>query len=262
MIIIKKVLNTFFFPMFLLIAESTMLAKDLDDQLWRNVLTRYLKQGEFNYSELKNNKAQSHELQEYIKKLESLSKKDYEKLSRNQKMAFLINAYNALTVKLIIENYPVQSIKDIGGIFTKPWSIKFFNLLDGSIRSIDPIEHDYLRPNFQDYRIHAAVNCASKSCPVLRNEPFSADRLDQQLDEQMTQWLSDESRNRVDTSSKTIFLSKIFDWYEKDFETWGGGISKVLIKHCPQIFQSALEKGFRIKYLDYDWSLNEPKRHK
>jgi hypothetical protein len=177
-------------------------------------------------------------------------------------MAFLINAYNALTVKLIVDHYPVKSIKDTGTIFTKPWSIKFFDLLDGTIKSLDPLEHEYLRPKFSDYRIHAAVNCASKSCPELRKEAFVSEKLDAQLDDQMAKWLTDPHRNRVDHEGKTIFLSKIFDWYGKDFESTKGGITAILFKHAPELYKDAVARGYVIKFLDYDWSLNEPTQGK
>jgi hypothetical protein len=188
---------------------------------------------------------------------------EFQKLSKEEQMAFLINAYNAFTVQLILDHYPVASIRDIGGrvlrMLNKPWDIAFFSLLDGKIRTIDPIEHEYLRPHYKDYRIHAAVNCASASCPALLNEAFTGERLQQQLDRQMKRWLEDTSKNRVDHSNKTIYLSKIMDWYSKDFEEWGGGIRKVMVRHAPQLYEKAVKDRYQIRYLKYSWDLNDHK---
>ena len=138
----------------------------------------------------------------------------------------------------------------------------FFPLLGGKIHALAPIEHDFLRSQFKDYRIHATVNCASKSCTELRAEAFVPERLSEQLDDQMQRWLQDPSRNRVDISSQTIYLSKIFDWYGKDFDQWAGGVASVLTKHAPQVYKQSLGASYKIKYLEYDWTLNEtPARH-
>lgn len=244
--------------------EASAISFDHSHQKWTSVLFQYRVLGEFHYRELKVELAKSpaSEFGRYLNDLKGVPPGAYEGFSRAQKMAFLINAYNALTVKLIIDHYPVKSIKDTGTLFTKPWSIKFFDLLDGAIKSLDPIEHEYLRPKFSDYRIHAAVNCASKSCPELREEAFIAEKLDAQLDDQMNRWLSDPSRNRVDHAGKTIFLSKIFDWYGKDFESDKVGITAVLVRHAPGQYKDAVARGYTIKFLGYDWGLNEPTKGK
>jgi hypothetical protein len=229
---------------------------------WTEVLKNYqTPKGLIKYEKLKKDSAEKkdHPFNTYLSDLESVSFKSYESFSKEEKMAFLINAYNALTVKLIIDNYPVASIKKIGGWFTKPWSIEFFSLLDGKIKALDPIEHEWLRPNFKDYRIHAAVNCASASCPPLRNEAFVAKTLNKQLDSQMLAWLKDQSRNQVSTKSKTWSVSKIFDWYESDFEKWGGGVPKVINKYLKTPLEPEALSKVKLKYLSYDWSLNEAK---
>lgn len=244
--------------LYLATASTQASAFDHSHKVWNEVLSRYMVSGEFKYKELKEApKGSNGEFRNYLDQIEAVTAKEYGTFSRSEQMAFLINAYNAMTVKLIIDHYPVKSIKDIGGLFKKPWSIEFFKLLGGAIRSIDPIEHEYLRPKFKDYRIHAAVNCASKSCPELRREAFVPERLDAQLDEQMHSWLTDTSRNKVEPAQKTIWVSQIFDWYEEDFEAWGSGVTKVLIKHAPSIYKSPAAAGYKIKYLDYDWNLNE-----
>lgn len=243
---------------------SNAMAFDHTHKGWSKVLGQYLVRGSFNYRDLKKtpDAGGSRDFQDYLRQLEAVTQKEYDTFSKVEQMAFLINAYNAFTVKLILDHYPVESIRDIGGFFKSPWSIQFFSLLEGKIRSLDPIEHDYLRPIFKDYRIHGAVNCASKSCPELRAEAFVPDRLGEQLDDQMAKWLLDHTRNRVDPSTQIIYLSKIFDWYGKDFEQWAGGVPNVLIKHGAKIYKPSLDAGYKIRYTDYDWTLNEsPSRH-
>lgn len=245
-----------------LLLPLTASAFDHSHAKWSEVLKKYQdSSGLMKYKQLKadSKKSQDHSLHLYLKAIQGVPLTEYNSWSDNQKKAFLINAYNALTVKLIIDNYPVKSIKKIGGWFTKPWSIEFFSLLSGQIKSLDPIEHEWLRPNFKDYKIHAAVNCASISCPPLRSEAFVADQLDQQLDDQMKLWLNDKSRNEVNLSKKIFKLSKIFDWYKEDFEKWGGGVKTVVNKYLKSpLSQKDLNK-FEVEYLDYDWNLNESK---
>jgi hypothetical protein len=190
----------------------------------------------------------------YLSILEAVSERQYESWSKDERLAFLINAYNAFTVKLIVDHYPVKSIKDIGGFFSKPWSKKFFRLFDGKIQSLDPIEHEWIRPKFKDYRIHAAVNCAAQSCPQLRNEAYVADRLSAQLDQQMEVWLSDPNRNDFGRGA-SISISKIFDWYEKDFTDWGDGVIPVINRFRKGM--TPIPSGVKIKYLNYSWALNE-----
>jgi hypothetical protein len=224
---------------------------------WTQVLNANLNsQGLFNYKKLKAEiKAdQNHAFAKYISAIQKVTLAEYERFSTPEQLAFLINSYNALTVKLILDHYPIKSIKDTGRLFKKPWGIKFFKLLDGKIEALDPIEHDWIRPKFKDYRIHAAVNCASISCPPLRKSAYTADQLSKQLDEQMSLWLQDGSRNQIDTPRQRLKLSKIFDWYEKDFIEWGGGVHAVVAKHLKPKTEIST---FEIEYLDYDWNLNE-----
>ena len=174
--------------------------------------------------------------------------------TREEKMAYWINAYNAFTVKLIIDNYPLKSIKDLNSTIAIPtvstiWAKKWFTL-GGKEMSLDNIEQGILRPNYNDARIHAALNCASVSCPPLRPEAFTAAKLDKQLDEQMRFWLADNSRNIV--SANKLQLSKIFNWYGGDFEKEGSKISFIQRFTDVQIAEDA-----DISYLDYDWNLNK-----
>jgi hypothetical protein len=237
-------------------------AFDHEYQAWTRVLAKHVQGDRFDYAGLRAVLAaqQGKEFLSALSQLNAVSDSEFDSMTRDQQMAFLINAYNMLTVKLILDKAPTRSIKEIGGLFKKPWSIQFFNMLGGALTALDPVEHAWLRPRYKDYRIHAAVNCASISCPALRAEAFVASRLSAQLDEQMSLWIKDPSRNKIDQNRKVVFVSKIFNWYEKDFITWGRGVGEVLTKYGGDDWRKAISAGFTIKYLDYDWGLNEVRR--
>lgn len=167
--------------------------------------------------------------------------------SADAQKAYWINAYNAFTVSLVLENYPLKSIKDIGGVFKSPWD-KSFITIGGKTYTLNQIEHDILRKQFNDPRIHFAIVCASRSCPVLRREAYEASALDRQLDEQTKIFLNDPSKNRVSSGH----VSKIFDWFKSDF-TKNGTVIDFLNRYA----DSKIDPKTSIEFLDYDWSLNE-----
>lgn len=183
--------------------------------------------------------------------------------SRQQQMAFLINAYNAFTVELILTQYPnLKSIKDLGSLLQSPWKKRFFRLL-GQEHHLDWIEHEQLRPNYNDWRVHAAVNCASIGCPALRPEAFTAARLDAQLDDGMLRFMSDRTRNRF--ADNRVELSAIFNWFGEDFQKGDRGIGSLgdLVAlyadalGIPAADRDAMRSGkVPIRFLEYDWSLN------
>jgi hypothetical protein len=185
----------------------------------------------------------------------------FDRFTRDQQMAFLINAYNAFTVELILTKYPdLKSIKDLGTLLRNPWKIEFFKLL-GEQRSLDWIEHDQLRAKFGDARVHAAVNCASVGCPALRDEAFVATRLEAQLEDGMKRFLSDKTRNRVKDGA--LQVNPIFKWYRSDFETGRhASLEAFFAAYAVQLSDNAAEqqllreRKLRIGFLDYDWTLN------
>jgi hypothetical protein len=189
---------------------------------------------------------------------------EFERWPAAQRMAFLINAYNAFTVELILTRYPdLASIKDLGSLFRSPWKIEFFSLL-GAKRHLDWIEHEQLRPRYADPRVHAAVNCASIGCPALRPEAFTAARLEPQLEDGMQRFLGDRTRNRV--RDGRLEVNPIFKWYREDFEKGHQGFSRledVFARHAVQLSdrpdeQARLrERALPVAFLDYDWSLND-----
>ncbi|HEX4857778.1 MAG TPA: DUF547 domain-containing protein [Usitatibacteraceae bacterium] len=221
------------------------------------------------YAELKKDQPQ---LKAYLDSLSAVSETDFNGWSKAQRMAFLINAYNGFTLELILQNHPVKSIKDIGNdLFSNRWKKKFFKLF-GQESFLDRIEHETLRKPgaYNDPRVHYAVNCASIGCPALREEAFTAEKLDRQLEEQAVRFLSDRSRNRY--ANGKLEVSKIFDWFKVDWESGYTGFDGKTppIKSREEYFaryaklladspadQQAIAAGKApIAHLDYDWSLN------
>ena len=207
-------------------------------------------------------------LKAYTDSLSAVSAATFGSFSKAQQMAFLINAYNAFTIELILTRYPkLASIRDLGSLLSNPWKPKFVKLL-GTEMSLDNIEHDTLRAKgrYDDPRIHFAVNCASVGCPMLREEAFVADRLEAQLEEQTLRFMSDRSRNRY--ADGKLQLNKIFDWYGGDFKLGHKGIASLpafAARYANQLADAPADRE-RIKagsvdigFLDYDWKLNDAK---
>jgi len=207
-------------------------------------------------------------LGQYLAQLSAVSEAEFKRWNKSERLAFLIDAYNAFTVELVLTRYPdLRSIRDLGTPFGSPWKKRFFVLL-GARRSLDDVEHGMIRAKgvYDDPRIHMAVNCASIGCPALRPEAYVAQRLDVQLDDQVQRFLSDRTRNRFDSASRTLEVSRIFDWYAKDFEQRQRAIDSVpafLASHAAQLADRAQdqrlirERKARLRFLEYDWALND-----
>lgn len=175
--------------------------------------------------------------------------------SKAEQMAYWINAYNAFTIKLIIDHYPVKSIKAIKrGIpyVNSVWDIKFIKIQD-QIYSLNNIEHDILRPKFKDARVHAAINCASISCPRLSNEAFTAETLDRQLETATRAFINDPVRNRVGKDQAAI--SAIFNWFGADFRRDAGSVRAFINRYA----RIPVREDGKISFLPYNWNLNEAK---
>jgi hypothetical protein len=173
--------------------------------------------------------------------------------TKNETKAYWINAYNAFTVKLIVDNYPVKTIKELGGSIYKvntPWDIKFINS-GSNTYDLNNIEHGILRDEFPDARIHAVVNCASVSCPPLRNEAYTPEKLEVQMTEQMRYFINDKTKNTI-TESK-VEVSSLFKWYSGDFTKE----AKTVRNYINQFSSLKIEEGTKITYKSYDWNLNE-----
>ncbi len=206
-------------------------------------------------------------LNAYLGELSAITMDEFQSWSPDHRLAFLINAYNAYTVKLVLTRYPgVKTIKDLGSILQSPWKKEFFTLL-GAPRSLDGIEHGLIRvPGvFDEPRIHFALNCASIGCPMLRDEAYAAPRLEGQLDSATRRFLSDRSRNRYDVQSGTLEISAIFDWYKGDFGKDRGvtSVRQFVARYADAVADNAAAQAVirrektPLRFLDYDWALND-----
>jgi len=211
-----------------------------------------------NYRDLAKNRQP---LDNYLASLSAVEPVQYESWTQEQQLAFLINAYNGFTLQLIIDNIDkfesgeADSIRNLGGLFSSPWEKSFFTLLSEK-RTLDWVEHEKIRVDFDEPRIHAALVCAAVSCPKLRAEAFTGKNLEAQLENQMVTFLSDRDKNGID--DKGIYLSKIFDWYREDFDglrnylrTYSGALSDGSGNGDNMNFQS-----LNIRFVDYNWKLN------
>lgn len=228
------------------------------------VLSKYVKKDRVAYRALKEERAA---LDDYIASLEGLTAPEFAAWSREQKYAFWINVYNAYTLKVVIDHYPVKSIRDIKEGSTGVWDLGIVDLaelasgLGQSRLSLNDVEHKILREEFKDARVHAAVNCASVGCPPLAARAFTAEGLDEMLTQQVRTWLADSARNRVVREKNCLEISKIFEWFASDFERDAGGVRQWIAKYAPADVGEWLEaqEKVKIQYLDYSWDLNETK---
>ena len=210
-------------------------------------------------------------LKAYLATLSSVSRHDFNEWSKPRQLAFLINAYNGQMVELILTRYPdIKSVWDFGKIFNNPFKIKFFNLLEREA-SLDQIEHELIRAPgvYDDPRVHFAVNCASVGCPMLREEAYTGDRLDAQLDDQTSRFLADRTRNRYNATDGKLEVSAIFDWYGGDFSHSARGIASredFFANHANLLADDAAarrriaSKLAPLRFLEYDWRLNDAGR--
>lgn len=192
-------------------------------------------------------------LQDYLEYLTSNPPND-DNWNESEKLAYWINLYNAFTIELVLQYYPIASIKDIGAsvqvpFVNTPWDIKFIEIGKEKY-DLNNVEHNIIRQIFDEPRIHFAVNCASISCPKLRREAYTGARLDSQLQEQAIDFLNDPERNEIGPEKAEI--SKIFRWYGGDFTK-----KSSLREFLNQYAQQKMIEGADIGYKDYDWSLNE-----
>lgn len=193
----------------------------------------------------------------YLKLIAELKSFSPSKLkSEKDKRCFWINVYNIMAVKMVVDHFPVDSIKDVGGISKSVWKKKV-GVVGGKQITLDEIEHEILR-KMGDPRIHVAIVCASVSCPDLRNEAYTTDRLDAQLNDQFKRFLANTGKGlQVDREKGRVALSKIFKWFEDDFES-RGGILAYLFRYAPREYRPYLRKdSLDVSYLDYNWDLNK-----
>lgn len=247
---------------------SSLANADVSHATWDALLKKHvvsLRGGQatqVNYDLFRADQAQ---LKQYLQILAQVKPADFERWDKPAQLAFLINAYNAATVDLVLSgDADLESIKDLGSVFRSPWKREFVPLL-GKTRSLDDIEHGLIRGSgrYNEPRIHFAVNCASVGCPALRPEAFVSAKLDAQLEDATRKFLADKTRNRLNAGQ--LEVSSIFKWYREDFEKGFRG-AKTLGQFLGLYSQSlslnaqqsqALAQGkIKVDFLPYDWSLN------
>jgi hypothetical protein len=245
---------------------------DQEHEIWDGLLKKHVavldagRASQLRYAGM----AQDHAaLKAYLEKISAVKEAVFDRWSRPQQEAFLINAYNAFTVEKVLSRYPdIKSIWDFGKLFGNPFKDRFFTLL-GKKASLDDIEHGLLRRKYREPRVHFALNCASVSCPMLREEAYVGHRLERQLEEQAVRFLSDRSRNRFAPGAReagaeagTLQVSKIFDWYKEDFEpraAYFARYAKLLADDARG--QKLIAQGkAALDFLDYDWALNDVRK--
>jgi hypothetical protein len=260
-----------FLALFALAFALPAAAFDHDYAAWGALLeahVRYIEDGHasrVDYAGMQRDRAK---LKAVLGEFERVPRAEFERWTKPQQEAFLINAYNAFTVEKILTRYPdLRSIRDFGTIFGNPWKDEFFTLF-GQPMTLDGIEHGMLRKEgvYDEPRVHVAVVCASVGCPMLRREPFVAGRLDAQLEDAMRRFLGDRSRNRYDPATKKLEVSKIFDWYGQDFTHGWHGYTSVkatlaryaeLLADRPGDREAIRDQRVDLDFLDYDWMLND-----
>ncbi len=252
--------------------------KGFDNSKYAIVLNKYVDdKGMVDYKALKANRE---ELDRYNESIAAIDPQDFAKWSDQEKIALLINAYNSLTLKAIINNYPIKkslfnpsayiypsnSIRQISGV----WDETTHEVM-GKEMTLDHIEHEILRKDFNEPRIHMALVCAAMGCPILRNEPYTGEKLEEQLEDQSRRFMNNPAKFRIDKESSVVYLSSIFKWFGSDFvkkypvknqfkgpnETVSS-VLKFASSYLTDDDANYLKEGdYSIEYLDYDWSLNE-----
>lgn len=215
----------------------------IDYSIWQSLLQKnVLANGKVNY---KGFKSDISKLNTFLRKLSNT--KITSSWTKNDKIAYWINVYNAYTVKLVLNNYPISSIKEID----RPWKTEFFPI-NGKLMSLHQVEHDILR-SYGEPRIHFAINCASRSCPRLLQIPYTADNLTKLLDRQTKEFINDEFYNTI--TEYSVNVSNIFNWYKKDFKETHGTVVNFINQYSNVTIGNQKDKGYK----PYDWTLNEQK---
>lgn len=252
-ILSKKIAINLFMVLFLAIILSVSTvnaAEQIKDykKSYNSVLNQYVADnGLVDYKGLKKDRQG---LDKYLEAIEKIERQKYESWSEKEKIAFWINNYNALTLQLMLDKYPQKSIRNL----FMPWDFYKFEVM-GKKYSLNDIEHKILRKEFNEPRIHFAVNCASIGCPNLRQEVYTGNKLDLQLEEQAKIFLNSPKGLIVDKNNKVVRISSIFKWFGEDFTKNNQSVVGFIQKYVSENI-----KGYKVEYLEYDWSLNEQKR--
>lgn len=228
-------------------------SKPIKHEIWDDLLKKHVSdKGNVNYKGFIEDKET---FNQYLDLLSNNHPND-EHWSKKEKLAYWINAYNAFTVKIVADNYPIKSIKKIGGripFVNSVWDKKFIKI-EGQSYDLNDLEHNILRTDyFNEPRIHFAINCASVSCPNLRNEAYVPEKVNDQLEHAAFLFINDPSKNKI--SPEHVEISKIFSWFQGDFTKSLGpaGVLAFISKYS----ESEINRTATVSHMDYDWNLNE-----
>ncbi len=228
-------------------------SKPITHEDWDSLLKMHItEEGLVNYQGFQSNKKK---LDSYLQKLSTHHPND-KNWTKEEQLTYWMNAYNAFTVQLILDNYPLESIKDVVSgpsiaFVSSPWDIKFIEI-EGATYDLNNVEHNFLRKRFEEPHIHFGINCASISCPNLSPFAFEADKVYEQLDELAKEFINNPQKNKI-TADK-IQISKIFKWFGSDFTKNG-----TLVEFLNRYSDTSINVGAEVENLDYDWNLNEAK---
>lgn len=246
--------RTIYLLMLSLSASASARAENFDGAHARldATLSARVRGGRVDYAGLKRD---SSDLDAWLASAANVDEADFKGQPREQRLAFLINVYNAATLRLILDHYPIASIRNIGPAWdaNKAWKLPSVKVFGRTI-PLNTVEHEMIRPIFNEPRVHFALVCAAKGCPPLRSEAYEGARLNFQLDDQALTFLSQKAKNDASRARETAYLSPIFKWYMKDF----GGSKKSVLAFVKKWLP--VEEGWTVAWTEYDWSLNEDKK--
>lgn len=247
---LRKVLPILIVLLSLSFAEKSVSSDTNFDHNYKKydlLLNDHVNNGKVDYAKLKKNSA---DLDLVIVELTGVTKEEFDSWDRSKQLAYLINHYNAVTLDLVVDNYPLGSIKDIG----KPWDKEIVSHHGNKI-SLNQLEHEVIRKNYDEPRIHFALVCAAKGCPVLISEAYTGDKLESQLEGATKTFLSIPDKNKIDDDNEVIVISPIFDWFADDFKGKSGSVVAFIAPYYSKNPEDL--KSYQIKYTNYDWSLND-----
>lgn len=234
-------------------------AVEFDHTVWERVLKEHVNAiGEVDYAAIKENPA---DLDRYVALLAETSPENRPRTfpTRGHELAYWLNAYNALTIKGVVDGWPVKSVRDLGGLPAALFRQKRF-VVGGKRVSLDYIEHEVIRPRYRDPRIHFALVCAAVSCPRLDRDAFRGNNLDEHLERLTRQFFAERRNLHINGGKNEVWLSKLLDWYGKDFEKDGRTVLGFVKSYAPEAARRRIEtmKKPRLRFFSYDWSINSP----
>jgi hypothetical protein len=260
------------------LGQGAATAQSFDHSRWDALIHTFVEENGVRYAELKVSRT---ELDAYVNEIAGVSSASFDSWSRNERIAYLINAYNSLVVLQVIDAYPLRrrllNFKALFRPANSVWQIPGFfsgisHQVAGRQLTLDDIEHRWLRAELKEPRIHFALVCAAASCPPFRREAYTAERLDQQLDDQAARFLNDTSKNEFDVTAGEVRLSSILEWFGEDFARFapaagflGDEAQRGSLAFAAQFLPASTADWLRdgtysVRHLEYDWTLNDASR--